>query len=63
LNVFLEEANLPSNTGEEDDSVTLEKILDQKRLYDLTLNFEKVDVDETQSWTSPGRPKARDACA
>jgi hypothetical protein len=47
---------LPIDTGEhERDGLTLEKVLAEKKLFDLTVSFEKVDLQNSpKSWTEPG---------
>jgi WD40 repeat protein len=54
LNSFVEEANLPSDIGSASDSlVTIESVLQEKKTFDLSLNFEKLGVDDTErGWTS-----------
>jgi len=57
LATFLEETNLTENNLQAEDpttALTIEKVLDEKRLYDLSLNLEKVDVnDEDPDFTEP----------
>ncbi|KAL9058471.1 MAG: hypothetical protein Q9162_001767 [Coniocarpon cinnabarinum] len=56
LEAFLREANLPSDAGATpDNGMTIEQLLDEKRVYDLSQQFEKVDVqnDRHESWSTP----------
>lgn len=55
LDAFLNEAGLPADAGSiNKDSLTVEQILHEKRLYDLSINFEKISTDDTdKGWTSP----------
>lgn len=49
LAAFLEETNLEHHNFEPKDpktALTLEKVLDEKRLYDLSLKVEKINVAE-----------------
>jgi hypothetical protein len=55
LDVFLREAGLPEDTGNRVNSLTLEKLISEKRLYDLTISFEKVDIQKSKQWTEPGK--------
>jgi WD40 repeat protein len=61
LNSFVQEADLPSDTGSDSDSpITIESILQEKKTFDLSLNFEKLGVDDTKrGWTAqaPFHPK------
>lgn len=58
LSAFIREARLPrdagSNTGS--GSWTIEKIIDEKKAYDKTLNFERLGDGEGErdKWTLPG---------
>jgi WD40 repeat protein len=54
LKSLIEEADLPSDIGSASDSlVTIESILEEKKNFDLSLNFEKLGVDDTErGWTS-----------
>lgn len=59
LSAFIREAGLPrdvgSNTGS--GSWTIEKIIDEKKAYDKTLNFERLGEEgegERDKWTLPG---------
>lgn len=56
LAAFLKEAGLPANAGSFDaGSLTIEQILREKKLYDLTANFEKTALNgSNQGWTLLG---------
>jgi len=56
LAAFVKEAGLPADSGSlEAGALTVEQIVREKQLFDLSLKFEKIDVDErNSSWTSPG---------
>jgi hypothetical protein len=51
----LKEAGLPENAGEDlDNAWTVEKILEEKQLYDLTVNFETSNLnDDVSAWRIP----------
>ncbi|KAF2665294.1 hypothetical protein BT63DRAFT_428267 [Microthyrium microscopicum] len=55
LDAFLNEANLPADAGEHlGPEWTVEKVLSEKKLYDLTANFEKTSLKEKDaSWQTP----------
>ena len=57
LVAFLEETNLTEQNIEAKDpatALTLEQVLDEKRLYDLSLKLEKINVDEEDAeFTEP----------
>jgi hypothetical protein len=54
--VFLKEAGLPSDTGQvSKDALTIEKVLSEKKLYDLSVRFEKLGQDESVKWGRPGK--------
>jgi hypothetical protein len=55
LKTFIEEADLPPDTGAgSNSSVTVESILQEKKTFDLSLNFEKLGVDDGhREWTLP----------
>lgn len=57
LAAFLEETNLTEENLQAKDpttALTIEKVLDEKRLYDLSLKLEKVEVnDEDPDFTQP----------
>jgi hypothetical protein len=56
LAAFIDEAGLPADTGAGDNKVTIEKILQEKKTFDLTLNFEKLGVDDRErKWRSIGQ--------
>ncbi|CAG5179313.1 uncharacterized protein ALTATR162_LOCUS9140 [Alternaria atra] len=61
LNSFVQEADLPPDTGSASDSpTTIESILQEKKTFDLSLNFEKLGVDDKErGWTvqAPLDPK------
>ncbi|CAF9917226.1 MAG: hypothetical protein GOMPHAMPRED_001188 [Gomphillus americanus] len=51
---FLGEAGLTEDAGlSSNDALTLEQILEEKRLYDQSLQYEKRGEPTHQSWTSP----------
>lgn len=57
LAAFLEETNLEPHNFEPKDpktALTLEKVLDEKRLYDLSLKLEKIEIsDDELDFTEP----------
>ncbi|KZM19758.1 hypothetical protein ST47_g9293 [Ascochyta rabiei] len=55
LNSFVKEAGLPPDTGAgSKSSVTIESILHEKKTFDLSLNFEKLGVeDSSRQWAIP----------
>ncbi|KAF1354482.1 hypothetical protein EJ07DRAFT_168227 [Lizonia empirigonia] len=59
LKSFLKEAGLPPDTGAgSNSSVTIESILQEKKTFDLGLNFEKLGVEDGKSiWTVPAPTK------
>ncbi|KAI9741014.1 MAG: hypothetical protein M1834_002725 [Cirrosporium novae-zelandiae] len=62
LDAFLREAELPPDAGtvNNKDDWTIEKILDEKRIYDLNVNFEKLGTaNEDYSWKLPGAVTTR----
>ncbi|KAF1951704.1 hypothetical protein CC80DRAFT_191943 [Byssothecium circinans] len=60
LNAFIREAGLPSDTGSASGSkISIEQILQEKKTFDLSLNFEKLGVqDEHRGWLvlAPTKP-------
>lgn len=54
--MFLTEAGLPLDTGSvSTGSLTIEKILEEKKVFDVARDFEKVSIDdEDKGWTLPG---------
>ncbi|KAF1933984.1 uncharacterized protein M421DRAFT_415035 [Didymella exigua CBS 183.55] len=59
LKSFVKEADLPSDIGTgSDSSVTVESILQEKKTFDLSLNFEKLGVEDgNRKWTVPAPSK------
>ena len=56
LSVFLTEAGLPPDAGTlEKGDLTIEKILEEKKVFDLTLRIEKTGLEDGGKWTLPGR--------
>ncbi|KAL8742915.1 MAG: hypothetical protein Q9190_004674 [Brigantiaea leucoxantha] len=54
LETFLAEAGLPPDAGTSNaGDLTLEKILEEKKVYDLSLRFEKVNVADARRWRLP----------
>ncbi|KAF2691804.1 hypothetical protein K458DRAFT_425689 [Lentithecium fluviatile CBS 122367] len=55
LSTFINEAGLQPDAGSMDSNhVTIEQILQEKKTFDLSLNFEKLGVDDRDSgWHSP----------
>jgi WD40 repeat protein len=55
LDAFLKEAGLSPDAGSSaPGDLTIEQILHEKKVFDLSLNFEKLgDEDKDQGWTSP----------
>lgn len=58
LQAFLTEAGLPPEAGSTNPGdLTIEKVLEEKKVFDLSLNFEKFDIaDDGRQWSSPGKP-------
>lgn len=60
LATFLQETNLPASSVDPKDPTTalsLEKLLDEKRLFDLSLTLEKVEIlDHEEEFTTPCAP-------
>ncbi|KAK4695198.1 hypothetical protein P7C71_g2509, partial [Lecanoromycetidae sp. Uapishka_2] len=56
LEAFIREAGLPPDAGTiATGDLTIEKILEEKKVFDLSLNFEKVGVgEEEKRWSLPG---------
>ncbi|KAH7402458.1 WD40-repeat-containing domain protein [Pyrenochaeta sp. MPI-SDFR-AT-0127] len=65
LSSFVKEAGLPPDIGAVSDGLTtIETILDEKRTFDLSLNFEKLGVDDNdKGWTvhAPTKPTIVDS--
>jgi WD40 repeat protein len=58
LKTFIAEADLPVDTGSSSGSITIESILQEKKEFDLSLNFEKLGVDDKAlAWTVPAPSK------
>ncbi|KAJ4409603.1 hypothetical protein N0V91_002524 [Didymella pomorum] len=59
LKSFVKEADLPSDTGAGSSStVTIESILHEKKTFDLSLNFEKLGVEDgKREWAVPAPSK------
>jgi hypothetical protein len=58
LSSFLAEAGLPADTGQTTpgNSLSIERLLEEKKLFDLSANFEKAGIDEASfGWSNPGR--------
>ncbi|KAI9761730.1 MAG: 60S ribosomal protein L29 [Chaenotheca gracillima] len=55
LSTLLAEAGLPLDAGVvQPGDITLEQVLEEKKIFDLSVNFEKVGVgDEDNGWTNP----------
>ncbi|KAL8765796.1 MAG: hypothetical protein Q9209_007235 [Squamulea sp. 1 TL-2023] len=55
LQAFLTEAGLPTDAGSiNPGDLTIEKVLEEKKVFDLTLNFEKSNIaDDCRQWSSP----------
>lgn len=59
LNAFIKEAGLAPDVGAStSDQVTIEQILQEKKTFDLSLNFEKLGVDTERRWLTPGQISA-----
>jgi exosome complex RNA-binding protein Rrp42 (RNase PH superfamily) len=56
LAAFLDEAGLPQDAGSASSRVlTIEQVLQEKKAYDLSVNFEKLGVEEkSKAWVVPG---------
>lgn len=56
LSAFITEARLASDAGSvEKGDLTIEKILEEKKVFDLNLRFEKTGLKDGGMWTLPGR--------
>ena len=56
LSAFIREARLSPDAGSvEKGDLTIEKILEEKSVFDLTLRFEKTGLKDGENWTLPGR--------
>ncbi|KAL8659299.1 MAG: hypothetical protein Q9226_000514 [Calogaya cf. arnoldii] len=56
LQAFLSEAGLPPDAGSvrNPGDLTIEKVLEEKRIFDLSLNFERFNIAENgREWSSP----------
>jgi len=52
----LKEANLAPSTGSSSDGLTIEKVLEEKNVFDVSKNFEKLGVeDKNKGWRTPGK--------
>ena len=60
LDAFIKEAGLPYDAGNiEKDDLTLEKIVEEKTIFDLSLRAEKTGVNEDEKgWSMPGEYNA-----
>jgi WD40 repeat protein len=60
LSSFIKEAGLPPDFGaNSNDSVTIENVLEEKKAFDTSLNFEKLGLDDKgRGWTAhaPSKP-------
>lgn len=55
LDAFLREAGLPPDAGNtQKGDITVEKILEEKKVFDLSVSFEKLG-DGPNKWTLPGQ--------
>jgi hypothetical protein len=56
LHTFIKEAGLPSSAGSTNKGdLTIEKILEEKRTFDMSLHFEKLGTsDGVQAWSEHG---------
>jgi hypothetical protein len=54
----LKEAGLPIDAGGSGPgALTIEKILEEKQTFDVSVNFEKLGVeDQVKKWSIPGKP-------
>ena len=57
LDVFLREAGLPADAGTtEKGDMTIERILEEKKSFDLSVNFEKRGLEDVRKeWSLPGQ--------
>jgi hypothetical protein len=57
LDAFIKEAGLPPSAGSTNKGdLTLEKILEEKRTFDMSLHFEKLGTDEgAHGWSQHGK--------
>ena len=57
LDVFLREAGLPPDAGTiANVDMTIEKILEEKRVFDLSENFERIETEDgRKGWSVPGQ--------
>ncbi|KAF2093662.1 hypothetical protein NA57DRAFT_48005 [Rhizodiscina lignyota] len=54
LKSFLSEAGLPPDAGTTSkDGLTLEKLLQEKRAFDISADFEKLATNDTKGWRQP----------
>ena len=58
LNAFIREAGLPANAGQvtekEENSWTIESVLEEKKAFDQTQHFERYGQSEKDEWSVPG---------
>lgn len=57
LNTFIREAGLSTDVGQTDsgDDWTIEGVLEEKKAFDKSINFERYNEDEKKDvWTVPG---------
>ena len=56
LSAFIREAGLSPEAGIiEKGDLTIEKILEEKKVFDLSLRFEKTGLEDGEEWSLPGR--------
>ncbi|KAI9838548.1 MAG: hypothetical protein M1819_004857 [Sarea resinae] len=54
LDLFLREAGLPSDASTVDaGDLTIENVLQEKKIFDLSVRFEKIGIGEDPPWLSP----------
>lgn len=60
--MFLTEAGLSPDAGSiKTGDFTIESILEEKKIFDLSLRFEKCGTEGDRGWTLPGRYFTADA--
>lgn len=56
LSAFIVQAGLSPDAGTiEKGDLTIEKILEEKKVFDLALGFEKTGLEDGEKWSLPGR--------
>ncbi|KAF2022132.1 WD40 repeat-like protein [Aaosphaeria arxii CBS 175.79] len=50
---FIKEAGLAPDVGTASSNITIEQVLEEKQKFDLSLNFEKLGLEQSHGWTEP----------